>query len=158
MRTIIYDLEDTSYLKFKDNDVLLNDINKSCIGCFSCWVRTPLHCIHKDKISNNGENLLKCDDLIIISKFTYGSYSSSIKKILERSISYVEPFFTLRNGEIHHKTRTNKKLNFSIYFYGPNISDEYKIVATKLVNANMNNLNTNKPNIYFYNDYKEIKI
>lgn len=158
MRTIIYDLEDTSYLKFKDNDFLINDVNKSCIGCFSCWVRTPLRCIHKDRISNNGENLLKCDDLIIISKFTYGSYSSSIKKILERSISYVEPFFTLRNGEIHHKMRTNKKLNFSIYFYGPNISNEDKIVATKLVNANMNNLNTNKPNIYFYNDYKEIKI
>lgn len=158
MRTIIYDLEDTSYLDFNDNDVLLSDVDKACIGCFSCWVRNPFHCIHKDKISNNGECLLKCDELIIISRFTYGSYSSDVKRILERSLSYVEPFFTLRNREIHHRTRTDKKLDFKIYFYGTGISDEDKKVATRLAKANMNNLNTNDVKVYFYDDYKEIRI
>lgn len=155
MRTIIYDLEDTSYFNLNDNDILINDECKHCIGCFSCWTKTPFDCIHKDKISNNGRELLNSDELIIISKYTYGTYSSKIKKILERSISYVEPFFTLRNNEIHHKTRTNKKLNFKVYFYGNNINKE---LVTKYINANMYNLNTNKPEIYFYNDYKEIKL
>lgn len=158
MRTIIYDLEDDSYLKFKDNDILVNDCSKACIGCFSCWVRKPLSCIYNDKITNNGENLLKCDELIIISRFTYGTYSSTVKRIIERSISYVEPFFTLRNGEIHHKTRTNKKIDFKVYFYGNNISDKDKETANKFVKANMNNLNTNDAIVYFYNDYKEIEI
>ena len=33
-----------------------------------------------------------------------------------------------------------------------------KKIATRFVEANMNNLNTNYPEIYFYNDYKEINI
>ena len=79
-------------------------------------------------------------------------------KHLERSISYVEPFFTIRNNEIHHRTRTNKKLNFKIYFYGNNITEKDKEVAKVFCEANMNNLNTNYPEVYFYDDYKEIVI
>lgn len=158
MRTIIYDLEDTSYLKFKDDDNLISTVDKHCIGCFSCWVRNPLRCIHNDKISTSGKSLLESDELIIISKYTYGSYSSRIKRIIERSIAYVEPFFTLRNGEIHHKSRINKKLDFKVYFYGKDIDSDDMDTAGKFVMANMNNLNTNKPEIFFYDDYKEIVI
>ena len=81
-----------------------------------------------------------------------------LKKIIERSISFVEPFFTIRNGEIHHKVRIDKKINFKVYFNGENITEEDKKIATRFVEANMNNLNTNYPEIYFYNDYKEINI
>lgn len=158
MRTIIHDLEDTSFLKLNDTDVLVSDTEKSCIGCFSCWVRKPLECVYKDNITYNGKNLLESDELIIISKFTHGTYSSKVKKIIERSISFVEPFFTIRNGEIHHKVRIDKKINFKVYFYGENITVEDKKIATRFVEANMNNLNTNYPEIYFYNDYKEINI
>lgn len=158
MRTIIHDLEDTSFLNLNENDILVNEADKNCIGCFSCWVRKPFECIHKDKIVNNGKTILESDDLIIISRFTYGTYSSKIKRIIERSISFVEPFFTIRNGEIHHKVRTNKKINFKVYFYGEYITEEDKNITTKFVEANMNNLNTNYPKIYFYNNYKEISI
>lgn len=158
MRTIIHDLEDTSFLNLNENDILVNEADKNCIGCFSCWVRKPFECIHKDKIVNNGKIILESDDLIIISRFTYGTYNSKIKRIIERSISFVEPFFTIRNGEIHHKVRTNKKINFKVYFYGEYITEEDKNIATKFVEANMNNLNTNYPEIYFYNNYKEISI
>ena len=158
MRTTIHDLEDTSFLNLNDDDVLVSDAEKNCIGCFSCWVKTPFNCIHKDKISNNGETILNSDDLIVISRCTYGSYSSKVKRIIERSISYVEPFFTIRNNEIHHRSRTNKKLNFKIYFYGDNITERDKEVAKVFCEANMNNLNTNYPEVYFYDDYEEIVI
>lgn len=158
MRIIIHDLEDASFLKLNDTDVLVSDAGKNCIGCFSCWVRKPLECIHKDNITYNGKKILESDELIIISKFTYGTYSSKVKKIIERSISFVEPFFTIRNGEIHHKVRIDKKINFKVCFYGENITEEDKKIATRFVEANMNNLNTNYPEIYFYNDYEEINI
>ena len=158
MRTIIHDLEDTSYLKVNNNDILVSNSNKSCIGCFSCWVKTPLNCIFKDKISTNGKNILDSDELIIISKCINGCYSSKTKNILERSISYVEPFFTIRNNEIHHKARNDKKLNFKVFFYGDDISDIDKKTVTKLVLANQKNLNTKDPEIYFINNIKEIKI
>lgn len=145
-------------MNLNDDDVLVSDAEKNCIGCFSCWVKTPFNCIHKDKISNNGETILNSDDLIVISRCTYGSYSSKVKRIIERSISYVEPFFTIRNNEIHHRSRINKKLNFKIYFYGNNITDKDKEISKVFCEANMNNLNTNYPEVYFYDNYKEIVI
>lgn len=156
MRTIIHDLNDISFLNLNDDDVLLNENYKNCIGCFTCWKKTPLKCIHNDKIQENGKTLLNSDELIIITKCIDGSYSSKVKRVLERSISYVEPFFTLRNNHLHHKVRTKKKLIFKVYFYNERITDEDKEVSKRLVLANMDNLNTQNPEIFFIDDYKEI--
>lgn len=158
MRTIIHDLKDTSFLNLNSEDLLVSDANKSCIGCFNCWVKTPFCCIHNDKITNIGKLILDSDQLIIISKCVDGSYSSKVKRIIERSISYVEPFFTIRNKEIHHLSRLSKKLNFKIYFYGDNITSDDKKVAEMLAKANMKNLNTTDPIISFLNSYKEISL
>ena len=89
-----------------------------------------------------------------------GSNTEARDKAIPKPVSYthLEPFFTIRNGEIHHKVRIDKKINFKVYFYGENITEEDKKIATRFVEANMNNLNTNYPEIYFYNDYKEINI
>ena len=103
--------------------------------------------------------LVPFSNVISISKkIKSNTERNRLKKIIERSISFVEPFFTIRNGEIHHKVRIDKKINFKVYFYGENITEEDKKIATRFVEANMNNLNTNYPEIYFYNDYKEINI
>lgn len=158
MRTIIHDLRDTSFLNLNSEDVLVSDVSNSCVGCFNCWVKTPFCCVHKDKIVNNGKLVLNSDELIIISKCVDGSYSSKVKRIIERSISYVEPFFTIRNKEIHHLSRPNKKLNFKVYFYGDKITSNDKNVAQLLVKANMKNLNTTDPDLYFPKSYKEISL
>ncbi|MGM9881438.1 MAG: flavodoxin family protein [Bacilli bacterium] len=159
MRTIIHDLENNDFLELNKDDVAIcNKSNGNCMGCFNCWVRTPFECTIKDSIKNNGKTILDSDELIIISKCINGSYSYKVKAILERSISYVEPFFTIRNNEIHHKARTDKKLNFKVFFYGDDISDIDKKTVTKLVLANQKNLNTKDPEIYFINNIKEIKI
>lgn len=158
MRTIIHDLDNIDFLCVDSYDNVISDASNSCIGCFGCWINTPLKCIWQDTIRENGKKLLESDELIIISKCVNGSYSSKVKKILERSISFVEPFFTIREKEIHHKVRTSKKLNFSVFFYGNGIDDVVKKTATNFVLANQKNLNTYDPKIYFINDIKEIKI
>lgn len=158
MRTIIHDLNDTSHLKLNGDDVLINEVKNNCVGCFSCWVKHPLNCIFNDKIRNNGKRILESDELIIISKCINGSYSSEVKRILERSISYVLPFFTIRNNRIHHKVRIKKKLKFKVYFYGNDITEFDEYVAIRFVNANSDNLNTVEPKIYFYKYYGDINI
>lgn len=158
MRTIIHDLEDVSFLNLRNEDVLISNVDNNCIGCFNCWVKTPLCCIYKDKIANNGKLILKSDEIIIISKCINGCYSSRVKRILERSISYVEPFFTIKSKEIHHLSRTSKKLNFKVYFYGDKINSDDKRIAEVLVKANMKNLDTIYPAFYFCNSYKEISL
>ena len=157
MRTIIHDLEDNDFFELESANILDGNDCHNCVGCFKCWTHGKT-CVIKDKYYNNGEKILDSDELIIISKCNNGCYSSKVKKMLERSISLLEPYFTFRNHEIHHKTKTDKKLNFKVYFYGENITDKEKIIAKKLVKRNILNINKNKNEIYFYNYYKEINI
>ena len=144
MKTIIHDLElfDKELFDISDSDVVINanDCNNSCIGCFSCWIKHPKRCIYKDEYSDITESLKNSDELIIISKNRFGCYSESVKRVLERCIGYVLPYFTIRDKHIHHASRYDKKLKLTTYFYGDITDNDYKCLD-KLVKANSINLN-----------------
>lgn len=156
MRTIIHDLDDINFFELESANILDGNECNHCVGCFKCWTHGKT-CVIKDKYYNNGEKLLDSDELIIISKCNNGCYSSKVKRVLERSISLLEPYFTFRNNEIHHKTKTSRKLNFRVHFYGK-VNEQEMEVANLLVKRNALNLNTKEPEVYFYNNYKEINI
>ena len=143
MRTILHDLDNDiiNKFKFRSSDVVINccECKNSCIGCFSCWTKTPTKCTLKDNFSNMTDYLKKSTDFIIVSKNRYGCYSENIKRVLERCIGYVLPYFTIRDNHIHHKLRYNKELNFITYFYG-DINKNDEICLNKLVKANSINL------------------
>lgn len=149
MKLILHDLNEEQ-LKISGFDSLPKDtyqfvnsleIDKYCIGCFGCWLKTPGTCVIKDKFQHMGELLSVVDELIIVTKATFGSYSSSVKNVLDRSISYVQPFFEKRNGEMHHKERYHKNLIISAIFYGQDITDDEKETSKNIVKANGINLN-----------------
>ena len=144
MKTIIHDLEvlDKDLFNIKDDNVVIkaNECSNSCIGCFSCWVKHPKVCIYKDEYSNITDSLKNSDELILISKNRFGCYSESIKRVLERCIGYVLPYFTIRNNHIHHASRYNKKLKLTTYFYGDITDNDYECL-NNLVKANSINLN-----------------
>ena len=158
MRTIIHDLKnkDLSKFIFDSEDIIINTnkCDNYCIGCFSCWIKHPKKCIYNDEFSNIVESIKNSNELIIISKSRYGCYSHELKRFLERCIGYVLPYFTIRNGEIHHKTRYSHKLKISIYLYG-NIDNQDKTVLSDLIKANMINFDINDFNINYIENIGE---
>ena len=144
MKTIIHDLEylNKELFNISNNDVVINanDCSNSCIGCFSCWIKHPKHCIYKDEYSNITDSLKNSDELIIISKNRYGCYSETVKKVFERCIGYVLPYFTIRDKRIHHASRYKSRLKLTTYFYG-DINDNDISCLNNLVKANSINLN-----------------
>lgn len=160
MRTIIHDLKDkdVNKLKLNENDKLISSLKctKNCIGCFSCWIKHPKKCALQDEFSNIVESLKDSDELILISKSRYGCYSAECKKVLERCIGYVLPYFTIRNNEIHHASRYAKKMKLSTYFYG-NITKEDKKNLENLVKANAINLNASEYEINYFHSIKELE-
>lgn len=158
MRTILHDLnkKELKKIKFKQDDIIIScqDCQKHCIGCFACWVKQPKKCSLRDEFSNISDYLKDSDELVIISKCRYGCYSSTIKRVLERCIGYVLPYFTIRNNEIHHEARYPKQLKFKIYFY--NINEDDKEIAHALVKANSINLNAASYEINYLKDKKEL--
>ncbi len=160
MRTIIHDLEEDNLkeIKFNKEDNIISSLNctRNCIGCFSCWIKHPKKCFLKDEFSNITEFLKDSDELVLVSRCRYGCYSAPTKKVLERCIGYVLPYFTIRNNEIHHESRYDKKLKLTTYFYG-DISEEDKNSIEKLVSANSINLNASEYKINYIKNIKEIE-
>ena len=160
MRTIIHDLKEKEInkIKFNQDDILISsiDCNKHCIGCFSCWVKHPKKCALNDNFSNMAELLKDSDELIIISKCRYGCYSASTKRVLERCIGYVLPYFTIRNNEIHHASRYERKLKFKTYFYG-DITDDDKLAIDTFIKANAININAKNYEITYIKNIKELQ-
>lgn len=77
----------------------------SCRGCFNCWVKTPGQCIIKDDSQEIVQKIVNTDLLIYLTPITFGGYSYHLKKVLDRSISIIMPFFRKVEGEVHHKMR-----------------------------------------------------
>ena len=161
MKMMIHDLDEAQWQSIAPigNDItLVSNTQKiaHCIGCFGCWVKTPAVCVIRDAYGDMGERLSKCSEVVIISKCLYGSYSPFIKNVLDRSISYIHPYFTLKNGEMHHRERYDYHFNLSVWFYGEDITPQEKQTAEKLVRANMVNLCGGIKTVRFARDISEI--
>ncbi len=65
---------------------------KACIGCYTCWVRTPGECIHKDSMAG-AMDLYNHADLVIFGTPLYHfSMSGIMKTFIDRTLPRIEPW------------------------------------------------------------------
>ncbi|MDR2193321.1 MAG: flavodoxin family protein [Treponema sp.] len=162
MNILIHDLKEFNQdilIKSSQNDtVIITDNGKihPCICCFGCWIKTPGQCVIKDGYDNMGFLHARCSHLIIISQCFHGSYSPFVHNVLDRSIPYLLPYFSTKNGETHHRFRYDNQIVLKVHFYG-DISDREKETAGKLVQANGVNHHAQETEVYFYDKAKDIQ-
>lgn len=163
MNIVIHDLRNEQFQslfpKAGRNTHIISDSGtiRNCIGCFGCWIKTPGRCVLKDGYDNMGELLSQANSVLIISKCYYGCYSPFIKNILDRSIPYLLPFFRIKNKETHHQKRYKNNLQFSVYFYGENITAQEKETAKNMVKANCVNFGAKHYNVSFLRTLEELR-
>ena len=103
-------LEELKKLNWDATSIVLEDKNIAyCLGCFGCWVQTPGECVIKDYEETIVRKMVHSDLIIYITPIVFGGYSSILKKVLDRQISRVLPYFTKIEGEVHHKKRYEKE-------------------------------------------------
>ncbi len=108
---------------------------RPCAGCFGCWVKEPGVCAIKDGYEKMGALIHEADEVLVISKYTYGGFSSFVKNVIDRSISYILPYVTISKGEMHHSKRYPETKVFSFIFRGNNLKDAQKEAARNYVIA-----------------------
>ncbi|MDR1302885.1 MAG: flavodoxin family protein [Treponema sp.] len=167
MKMIWHDLDKTAFaaLPLKaDEDMAENSRSviisnnggiKHCIGCFGCWIKTPGVCVMSDECPAIGQALSRCRELVIISKCVYGSYSPFIRRIWDRSISYLLPFFVRKNTITRHQHRYANHFSLTVYFYGENSAEEQE-TAEMLVTVNGMGYNADPVGIHFYRGVDEL--
>lgn len=163
MNLLIHDLNKEEFVRiadqYKDCTIVSDEGTiRPCVGCFSCWNKTPGQCIVKDGYDNMGYLIHHADEVKVISRYTYGGFSSFVKNVFDRSLGYVLPHFELVNGESHHQKRYPEVKPYTFIFYGHNLSEKEKENAIRYVKAVATNMRTEVKDVIFEEkDKDEVK-
>ncbi len=71
----------------------------SCLGCFSCWSKTPGKCCIADDMSGVIENMLWADVTVWSFPLYYFSVPGPLKNLMDRQLPMVLPFMVEDGGE-----------------------------------------------------------
>lgn len=77
----------------------------ACIGCWSCWVKTPGRCVMKDQIAESYPDYVNSDTVILLMDTAQGFISHQAKAFLDRTIPHYHPYIEIVDGECHHVAR-----------------------------------------------------
>jgi len=79
---------------------------KYCIGCFTCWTKTPGVCVHKDDMTKELFPKYMASDLCIMATplFHY-TLNANLKTFIERTLPFAQPFCEMENGVTRHPLR-----------------------------------------------------
>lgn len=100
---------------------------KNCVGCWSCWWKTPGICIHKD-LEDYYRAYVNADRAVFYAKLNEGFISSKMKALFDRMIPLFLPYTTFRNGGTYHTPRYPKYPNVEFYYdYDFKDEEDYKI-------------------------------
>lgn len=83
-----------------------------CLGCFSCWIKTPGECVANDDGKYIAKTVFSNDLLVFLTPVTFGGYSSCLKKAVDRMVVAFLSSIAKIKGEFRHKMRFKKSPNF----------------------------------------------
>ena len=119
-----------------------------CMGCFSCWVRTPGRCVIRDDAVGVYPLIAHSDHVIYVSRLFCGSYDVPMKTMLERAIPVQQAFLRIHNGETHHVQRAVVPKDAVILAYGADRAEE-RALFTRLVERNAHNMSFRSHRVRF---------
>ena len=78
---------------------------KQCVGCWSCWVKTPGRCFVKDDSDDIRRAILQSGLVLFASPLRMGFTSALLKTLQDKLIPLVHPYLELVQKEAHHIRR-----------------------------------------------------
>jgi multimeric flavodoxin WrbA/putative sterol carrier protein len=85
---------------------LRNKKIQNCIGCYTCWTKTPGKCILKDDMTDElFPKYIGSDIVIFATPLYFYSVTAGMKTFIDRTIPMAEPFMIERNGKSSHPLR-----------------------------------------------------
>lgn len=106
---------------------------KDCIGCWSCWWKTPGKCALNDDAFRLYKDYINSDEVVILFHTANGFIDGKGKTFLDRLIQHYLPYIKLRNGECGHLKRYDKYPVMNFYFEKSGLStEEEKVIKDYL--------------------------
>ena len=144
-------MEEIKNYNYNVESILLRDVKvAACQGCFECWVKTPGECKIDDSGREIAKKMVQSNLILHFTPITFGGYSSELKKVIDRFIPTILPFFTKRAGEIHHKQRYEKRASIIVVGFLEKPDKLKESVFRKLVHRNSLNMEAPSHNVIIY--------
>lgn len=80
---------------------------KPCIGCFTCYAKTPGVCVHEDDMNAIEERLLVSDLLILATPVYLDGMTGLCKVFVDRLVTFLDPHFVMKEHGVCHPLRKN---------------------------------------------------
>lgn len=108
---------------FDLSETKIND----CVGCWSCWWKTPGRCIYKD-LEIFYREYVNADKAIFYVKLHEGFISSKLKSLFDRMIPLFLPYTSFSKGGTFHTPRYPKYPDIEFYYdYDFKFEEDYNI-------------------------------
>jgi len=79
---------------------------KNCVGCLTCWTKTPGRCIHRDEMSEElFPKFVAADIAILATPLYHFTMNAAMKAFIERTLPVLEPFIHEKKGLSYHPLR-----------------------------------------------------
>lgn len=97
--------------------IILGDKSiNACIGCWSCWLKTPGKCVMKDQMTESYPDYINSDSVILLMDTAQGFINHHAKAFFDRTIPHYNPYIEIVDGECHHVARYKKYPDLVFYF------------------------------------------
>lgn len=109
----------------------LRDLNiHPCIGCYSCWLKTPGECVFKDDVPSILKKYINSDLVIFATPIVMGFMSSSLKAVQERTHPLALPFLYFKDDRTQHVPRYEKYPAYGVLLEK---SSQYDEVSAEII-------------------------
>ncbi|MHB1155154.1 MAG: flavodoxin family protein [Eubacteriales bacterium] len=104
-----------------------------CIGCWSCWWKTPGRCAFKD-LDEFYHEYITADLAVFFAEVTKGFVSGNLKTLFDRMIPLYLPYINYSTGESMHVPRYDKYPDIEFYYNGEFKTDEGRKIFEDYIN------------------------
>ncbi|MFX1567580.1 MAG: flavodoxin family protein [Promethearchaeota archaeon] len=136
-------LEELEKKGFETESIILRETSvAACQGCFDCWVKSPGECRTDDYGREIAKKMVQSDLIVHFTPITFGGYSSELKKVIDRFIPTILPFFLKRDGETHHEHRYARRASIIAVGFLEEADNEKELTFKELIYRNSINMGT----------------
>jgi len=96
----------------------------SCIGCWTCWLKTPGLCVMKDIMTDFYPDYVNSDTVILLMDTAQGFLSHQAKAFIDRTIPHYNPYIEMVDGECHHAARYERYPDMVFYYDKEGLTDQ----------------------------------
>lgn len=104
--------------------IVMEEKIEACIGCWSCWVKTPGKCVWKDQMTSHYESYVNSEKIILLLDTEQGFLSHKAKAFFDRTIPHYHPYIQIVDGECHHRARYEKYPSLYFWYEDSGLSQE----------------------------------